>query len=417
MSLALLIVIILVCLFLEGFFSGSELALVVADKFRLKNAAEKGDIQARLTGKLLQNPRRLFSTTLLGTNICVITASTVLTFFIISNYGEEYSAFALLLSPVILIFGEVLPKSVYQHHADYLAKRVGVLLVWASYILYPLVWPLSKLTKLLLGKLQKVASTEPRISREELMLMLSSKEVRDSDMPPQERKMIKRVLDLSDSEVKNIMIPLVEVEMLPVTADTDAALAIFDLKGFSRLPVFEHRSHNVVGMVDAADCVFAAKREILRDIMEPVLYVPESMPLYELYETLQEEKEAVAVVVDEYGGATGLVTLEDLLEEVVGEIRDEYELGEQYYRKLAENKYLVSGRTEIELANDELGLQIPYGEYETVAGYLIELFGYIPETGERIESNGWTYKVRSATPRAVVEIEVEKTKSGGEVKL
>lgn len=399
---------ILVCLFLEGFFSGSEIALVVADKLRLKNRADQGEGKALMTQALISQPRRLFGTTLLGTNICVVTASTVLTYFIISNYGDEYSAFALLLSPVILVFGEVLPKSIYQHHADLLARRVGVILTWASYIMFPLVWLLSKLTKFLLGGVERVAGMEPRISREELGSILSSREVTDSDMPPEERKMIRRVLNLSDAEVENIMIPLVEVEMLPSATDTEAALSIFDLKGFSRLPIFEHRSHNIVGIVDAADCIFASERKVLKDIMSPVIYVPETMPLYELYETLQSAREEVAVVVDEYGGATGLVTLEDLLEEVVGEIRDEYELGEQYWREVGPERYLVSGRMEVEKANEKLKLAIPDGDYETVAGYVLELFGYIPEVGEKIPAKGWVYIVKNATPRAVVEIEVKR---------
>lgn len=408
MNIILLIAVIIICLFLEGFFSGSELALVVADKLRLKNRADRGDKKAKITLALLKEPRWLFSTTLFGTNACVVTASTVLTYYIISNYGEEYSVFAILLSPVVLVFGEVLPKSVYQHHADFLARRVGVILVWVSYFLFPPVWLLSKLTKVLLGDVERAANMEPRISREELASVLSSKEVKDSDMPPEERKMIKRVMDLSDAEVENIMIPLVELEMLPATADTEAALAVFDLKGYSRLPVFEHRSHNIIGVIDAGDCIFAPERKPLKEIMKGVVYVPETMPLYELYETLQEAKEEMAVVVDEYGGATGLVTLEDLLEEVVGEIRDEYEMGKQHYKVLEPGRFLVSGRMEIEEANEKLELGIPQGDYETVAGYLLEIFGYIPDRGEEISAGGWDYTVKTASQRAIAEIEVKR---------
>jgi len=408
MSLIVLIIVILVCLLLEGFFSGSELALVVADQFRLRNRANQGDRKARTTLSLLKDPHKLFATTLLGTNICVVTATTVLTYFIIQNYSEEYSAFALLLSPIILVFGEVLPKSIYQRYADSIAGRVGVLLHWISVVLFPFIWLLSKLTDLFLGGVRRVAITEARISRDELALMLSSKEVKNSDMPPEERKMIQRIMELSDAEVENIMIPLVEVEMLPVTADTEAALATFDLKGFSRLPIFKHRSHNIVGIIDATDCIFSTSRRPLRDIMQQVIYVPETMPLYELYETLQEEKEEMAVVVDEYGGATGLVTLEDLLEEIVGEIRDEYEFGEQHYRVLSEGRYLVSGRMEVEEANEKINLAIPLGDYETVAGYLLEAFERIPEMDEKIQLGQWTYIIRNATPRAVLEVEVFK---------
>ncbi len=417
MSLAILIIIILVCLFLEGFFSGSELALVVADQFRLRNRANQGDRKARMTLSLLKDPHKLFATTLLGTNVCTVTASTVLTYFIIQNYSVEYALFALLLSPVILIFGEVLPKSIYQHHADRVAARVGAILRWISFVLFPAVWFLSKMTDFLFGGVRRAAVTEAQISRDELALMLTSKEAKGSDMPPEERKMIQRILELSDAEVENIMIPLVEVEMLPVTADTEAALATFDLKGFSRLPLFEHRSHNIVGIIDATDCIFSTGRRPLREIMQQVIYVPETMPLYELYETLQEEKEEMAVVVDEYGGATGLVTLEDLLEEIVGEIRDEYEFGEQYYRVLSEGRYLVSGRMEIEEANEKINLGIPLGDYETVAGYLLEAFERIPEIDEKIQLGHWTFIIRNATPRAVLEVEVIKTVSPDDVTI
>lgn len=408
MSLILLIIIICICIFLEGFFSGSELALVVADKLRLKNRAMQGDVQAKMTEHLLENPKRLFGTTLFGTNLCTITATTVLTYFIITHFGNDYSVFALLLSPVILIFGEVLPKSIYQHHANYLVAKVGAVLVWVSYIFFPFVWLLSKLTDLLIGGIEKSSHTEPRISREELAEMLSSKEVSNSDMPPQERKLIKTVLELSEDEVENIMIPLVDIEMLPITSDIDAAFSLSDLKGLSKIPVFEHRSYNIVGIVDVTDCIFADKNKKLQDIMKQVLYVPENMPLYELYETLQDHKEDLAVVVDEYGGATGFVTLEDLLEEIFGEIQDEYELEEQYYKKILDNLYLVSGRMEIEEANEELDLGIPYGDYETLAGYLLDLFSYIPKKGESVEDNCWRYTVKKASPKAILEIEIMK---------
>lgn len=408
MSLTVLIIIIVICLLLEGFFSGSEIALVVSDKVRLKNRADTGDRDAKATQKLISSPRRFFSTTILGTNICVVTATTVLTYYIISNYGDEYSAFALLLSPLILVFGEVLPKSIYQHHADFLAKKVGVVLSYVSIVLYPFVWALSNFTKLLLGRVEKAASVEPRISRDELMLMLSSKEVKNSDMPPQERQMIKKVLDLSDSEVKNIMVPLVEVEMLPIGSDLDAALSIFDLKGLSRLLIFEHRAYNVIGILDMADCFFATKTKIMGEMIKPVIYVPENMPLYELYETMRGSHQDVVVVVDEFGGATGLVTLEDLLEEVVGEIKDEYELGKEHYSSLGHGRFLVSGRMEIEEANEKLRLNIPDGDYETVAGYLLELFGYIPGVGEHVSEGEWVYTILKATPRAILEIEAKK---------
>lgn len=408
MSLFLLVIILLVCLFLEGFFSGSELALVVADKFRLKNRAEKGDVEAKMTRNLLSEPRRFFSTTLFGTNTCVVTASTFLTYYIISNYGDDYSALTLLLSPIILVFGEVLPKSVYQHHADFLAGRVGTILVWISYVFYPFVWGLSKFTELLLGGVAKATGMEPRLSREELALMLSSKEAMDSDIRPEERLMVRRVLELSDAEVKSVMIPIAELEMLPLAADTEASLAVFDKTGLSKIPVFEHRSHNIVGVIDSSDCIFAPENRPLKDIVKDVIYVPEGMPLHELYETLQDAGQEAAVVVDEYGGATGLVTLEDLLEEIIGEIKDEYDLEKQLFKIAGTDEYMVRGRMNIEDANEHLKLGIPGGDYQTVAGYVLGLFGYIPKAGESVSDKNWRYTVKNATPRAIIDVEVKR---------
>lgn len=402
--------VVLLCLGAEAFFSGAELAMVSADKLRLRRRAQAGGRGAKAAEWLVAHPAQLFSTTLLGTNCSAICASVVTTFYLIHHYGPEYSIFAILLSPFILIFGEILPKSIFQHHANWIVDRVAPLLVACASLFYPLVWPLSRLTDRLLGGVRKVSGGERRIAREELSLLLQEEELAGdpvtSDIRPAERTMIARILRLAEQRAKNVMVPLAEMECLPNTATHDAAMAVFDLKGYSRLPVFEHRVYNVIGILDAIEVLCAPKDQPLEQLLRPPVFVPEDMPLPEVFRLLRDRQEKSAVVVDEYGAAVGLIALEDIFEEVVGEIRDEFALGRQLYQIVGTHHYIVSGRLEVEVANERLGLAIPPGDYETVAGALLRFHGMIPKTGDTLTIGMYRYHVRQATDRAVVEVEV-----------
>ncbi len=404
MGLSFTIIAIALFLLLESFFSGSEISLVVADKIKLKARAEAGESPAKIAMWFVKNPAQFFSTVILGTNFAVVSASTIATIYLISTYGEKAEGFALLLSPVVLIFGEVLPKSLFQHYANKLVVKVVPFLMAAMYVMYPFVWMLSKFTNFLLGGVTSHLGREPRITREELSLLIHSSE--SPDVKPSERKMVTKILELANQRVENVMVPLAHLEVVPVTSSKEAALAIFDLKGFSKLPVFENRSYNIIGVIDCLDCLFSEEGGI-RELISDVMYVHEGMHLHELYLLMRDKQESMAVVVDEYGAAVGLVTLEDVLEEVVGEIKDEYEFGHQHFRKLGVNSYLVSGATEVEEANEKLGLEIQKGDYETVAGFLLERFGHIPEVGERFSYGKWIYIVTKATERAIIEVEVK----------
>jgi len=377
--------------------------LVVADKIKLKTREESRNKGASSAMWFIRHPAHFFSTVILGTNISVIAASTIATFYLISNYGEQAEVWALLLSPIVLIFGEVLPKSLFQHYADRIIEKISPPLIISMYAMYPLVWVLSQLTNFLLGGVQSHLGNEPRITREELMLLIGSSE--SPDVKPSERKMLHKVLELAHQRVKNIMVPLGLIESIPVISDKDVALGVFDLKGYSKLPVFEHRAYNVIGVLDCMDCLFSNDTSI-KDLIKPVIYVPEEMRLHELYKKMKDSEQQTAIVVDEYGAVSGLVTLEDVLEEIVGDIRDEYEFGRQQYRVLSKNHFVVMGLLEIEEANEKLGLEIPKGNYETVAGFLLEKFGYIPRQQETIIVGKWRYKIVQATDKAIIEIDV-----------
>ncbi len=403
MGLTFAIIAIVIFLLLEIFFSGSEIALVVTDKVRLRTRANDGHSGARTAMWFARHPAHFFSTVILGTNIAVIAASTIATFYLISNYGEEAEIWALLLSPVVLIFGEVLPKSLFQHYADKLVERISPPLIASMYVMYPLVWPLSVFTHMLMGGVKRHIGREARITREELSLLIQASD--SPDVKPVEKKMISKILELANQRVKNVMVPLALIESMPLNATRSAALSVFDLKGFSKLPVFEHRAYNVVGVLDCLDCLFSDSEDV-SELIEKVVYVPKSMRLHELYHLMKNKEEEIVIVVDEYGAAVGLVTMEDVLEEVVGDIRDEYELARQHWRILGQEHFLVAGQAEIEEVNEKLLLDIPKKNYETVAGFLLDKFGYIPKVGEGIEVGNRLYKIVKANDRAIIEVEV-----------
>lgn len=406
MSFFVLIIILFVCLVLEGFFSGSEMALVNADKYRLALATDAGSKQALSALHMVKHPAKFFSTTLLGTNLCTVTGSVVSTLYIIDNFGPAYAPFAIIYWPFTLVLGEIVPKSLYQHYADKLVLYVSPILLGISVALHPVIWSLSKITDSLLGRIKRKESTDPPIQREELEVMLEVGGDESSDVRVSERTMISRIFDLADKRVKNIMTPLIDIIALPITSSRDDALAVMEKHIFSRVPIYDGRVLNIVGVLDGADLFFGDDKAAVTALKKPAYYVPEEMPLDELLVAMKRRGEQLAVAVDEYGAATGIVTVEDLLEEVVGEIRDEHDEAPALFRRLGWKHYIVSGRMEIEFANERLNLNLPEGDYETVAGFVIHKFERIPKIGETFTFGNYKFTVSRATDRVILDVEV-----------
>ena len=414
MSVLFLIAVLAACLIVQGFFEGSEIALVNADKHRLALDTDAGSRRALTALHLIKHPAKFFSTTILGSNLAGVTASVSLTLFIIERCGEGWAFLGLLYWPVTLLFGQIVPKSVFQRHADSVVLRVAPLLFAASVLLYPAVWLLSHATNVLLGRIRRRAGKSPPVSREELELVLEVGHSEGSDVKPAERTLISRMFDLAEKRVEDIMTPLVDVVALPASSSRDEAEQLLEKHGYSRVPVFEGRVFNVVGVLAGTDLLFGEGSARVTEVMKPAYFVPEEMPLDELLVAMKRRGEPMAVAVDEYGAATGIVTAEDLLEEVVGEIRDEHDEVPALYRRLGWHHYLVSGRMEVEFANEKLKLGIPDGDYATVAGFVISELARIPKAGESFRVGGHAFTVSRASERAVLEIEVKRVAAESE---
>jgi CBS domain containing-hemolysin-like protein len=408
MSILFLAIMLCICVLLEGFFSGSEIAIINADRLRLAVASEGGSKRAALALKIIDNAPRFFSTTLLGTNLATVIGSVLTTLFIIYNYGEAYAPLAIIFWPFTLTFGEVIPKSLFQHHSDKIVLYIVLPLYAFSLIFFPFVWLLSGFTRKIIGNLGQGIHPSTRLTREDLEAMIEMGNADGSDVRHSERTMISRLFDLADKKVENIMTPLLDVIALPVTAGRKEADEVLEKQGFSRIPLYENRIFNMVGVLYGFDLIFGDQNASVRELMEPVYYVPEGMPLDELLVAMKRKGEPIAVVVDEYGAATGIVTFEDLMEEVVGEINDEHDTRPVLYQRTGKNRFVLSGRLEIEHANSRLGLDIPEGEYETIAGFVIHIMERIPSSGETFGSGKLFFKIIRATERAVIEVEVTR---------
>lgn len=406
MSLGTGLAIVLVCMLLEGFFSGSEIALVSADKVLIRTWKEQGVSAGRLLGNFLQEPEPILTTTLIGTNLSTVTGTTVFALLLKEHWGLEGGLYTvLLLSPLLLLFGELVPKSVYRRYSSEIAPVVIRPLTLLSRLLSPLVWIVQTGMAWLLRALGADGEDTLSVSRDELRLLLDRSETKDVEQD--EREMIHRIFDFPQITVREAMKPLIEIDAIEETESLERALAMFVETGYSRLPVFHERIDDIVGVLRATDLLGVDDlTQPCKLLMRPVPYVPESSKVDQLLPRLQRQPPGMAIVVDEYGGAEGLVTVEDILEEIVGEIEDEHDELSIDIRKRGEREFLVSARTEVDHLNEELAVAIPEGDYETLAGFLLEQIGHIPVAGESTSTDAAVFTVISATSRAIDEVQI-----------
>jgi putative hemolysin len=408
---SVVLVVAAVCLAVEAFFSGSEIAMVSANRARLRQRAAEGDRGARLVEDLLARPQVMLATTLLGTNLGTVTFSVTVALYLTGRFADSAALLAILMvTPCTLLLGEVVPKSLFQQHADQLAPRLAVPLTVASVVLRPLVWGMSGFASLM----TRVIGTEGRrafVTRDELMLLIEEDASPRSEIKEHEREMIANVLELSDVEVGDVMVPLSEVTALPEGTTVAEAVAVVADKQHSRMPVYRSRVDDIVGVLHAFDMLQiapAARGRPVGELARPARFVPGNQRAVDLLVELQGTGNQMAVVVDEYGGAIGVVTIEDILEEIVGEIEDEYDAEEP--SPIVQERagvWRVEGRTPVERLNQELDLGLPVGEeYESVAGLVLDRCKRIPAPGESVVVDGVTVRVLRASNRAIEEVQL-----------
>ncbi len=403
-----ILMVFLPLLLLEGFFAAAEISLISASRRRLQLRAEQGHRGAQFAVKLLGTPERLLATCLLGSNLAEISNTILVTALLLELFGPGGELAAMLmLPPLILLLAEITPKSIARQHPTRLAQRLAPVLWVVSWVIYPLTFvfaTLSRVALLLTGA--RKTSQLPFITREDLHLVVK-KSGPEVDLETSERKIIHRILRFSLRTVKEVMVPLIRVTAIADTATVAQALEEFRACRFSRLPVYHRRIDNIVGILHSLDLLGEGpSSRSIKPFLRQVHYVPEIKKIDRLLAEMQPLGIHLAIVVDEYGGAVGIVAIEDVLEEIVGEIADEFDQEVTPYVKLKEGHYLIDARMEIAALNDALYLELPRGDYETLAGFLIAQLGDLPHAGEQIRYANLRFVVRRAEARAVREVEL-----------
>jgi len=402
-----------VCLVMEGLFTGAEMVLVSADRVRLAGRARRGERGARVALDLLARPDRALATTLSGTNLFVVLLGVLLTAWFLPRFGAraEWAAVG-LASPLVILFGEVIPKTVARARADRLADAAAFFVRGAEVALAPLVGLVSGAARLLSRPFGGILSLEPALTREEMRLIVEEGGT-GSDVEPHERTMVRRAFAFGEKKVGDVFRPLPQVVALPEDATCADAAQAASRSGYTRYPVYRERVDRVIGYIHVLDTVGVSPQEPVAAFLRKPLIVPELMPLDELMRRFRQAGTTFAVVVDEFGGTTGIVTAEDVVEEIVGEIEDEYDRRMEYYRRISPEEVLVPGRMEVGRFEEEFGVRLPQGRYATVGGMLTALAERIPAAGESFSVPGALFTVETASDRAVLSVRVRIVKPPG----
>lgn len=402
---------LVILIFLSGFFSGSETALVSVNRIRLKKMAEEGREEAEIVEDLLDRPNKLLATILVGNNLVNIAAASIATSLAIDYFGSRGVGIATgVMTFLILVFGEVTPKSYAIQNAEKISLRIARPMNFLVRVLYPVVRVLTSITKPLITRLGGEMHLTPYITEEEIKMLVEVGE-REGVIEKGEKEMIHGVFKFGDMEAKEVMVPRIDMKCLSVEDTLQKAIDYVIQTGHSRFPVYEKNIDNIVGILNSKDLFGKGINERIRDLVRPAYYVPESKKLDEILREMQDKKTQMAIVVDEYGGTLGLVTLEDILEEIVGEIMDEYDTEEPGVQVVAEGVAIVDAKADIGELNDALDIDLPEEDFETVGGLMFNILGRIPKPGDKVKINGNTMEVKTMRGRRISKIKVTREKA------
>ena len=407
MSTTTCIIIMAVCLMLSAYFSATETAFSSANTTRLRTLAEKGSKNAALALKLLEQYDRLLSTILIGNNIVNIATASIGTVLFVKHYGDAGATIStVVVTVVVLIFGEISPKSIAKDCAEKCAMLSAPILQVLIWVLMPLNL-LFSLWKKLLAKVFRL-NGDSKMSQEEL-LMLVDEVQQDGSIDRDEGELLKNAIGFSEQESQDILIHRVDLAALPVTASKEEVAALFTQTKYSRLLIYQDSIDHILGTVHQKDFYVGCgvTEQPLSAIISPPVFALENEPIRLLLKKLQQAKTHVAVVVDEYGGTCGIVTMEDILEELVGEIWDEHDEEEVFLRKLAPDTWLVDAGMDFDDFAAFFHLKTD-SEMVSVSGWVMEQFGRVPEAGDSFTFDDLAVRVTRVENHRIEEIQVTR---------
>ncbi len=376
------IIILIVLLILSGFFSSAETSLFSISKTRIRYLAKEDDRFFKLIEKMRENPHKLLTTILIGNNIANVGAAALATSVVMDLFPNHAVGLATgIMTFLILVFGEVIPKSTATRNNVLIAKIAIYPIHWCSLLFFPILIILNFIPKVT-EQIQKT----PRVTEEELLTFVEVVE-EEGGIEEEEKELIHNIFEFDDTNASEIMTP--RADMFVIDADEAIDLESMAKSGFTRIPVIEGDIDHVIGLLNIKDLFFklasGSDNMDVREVMKEPYFIPENKKLDRLLHQFKSRKLHMAIIVDEHGGVSGLITLEDALEEIVGEIRDETDKEEPHIVERKDREWVVLGKTDIDEVNDEIGMDIPdTREYDTFSGYVLDHIGRIPKEKEQI---------------------------------
>lgn len=408
--------ILIISLVLCAVASAAETALTSISRIKLKNMVEEGDKKAIQIDRLLAQPNIFLSTILIVNSVAVIVASsmaTVLALHFFNTLGELIAT--VLISLIVLIFCEITPKTAaVQNPLRWARMLVGFVQAAAS-LLHPVVWSLSAITNFLVRLIGgQIVHRGPFVTEEELRLLVTVGE-KEGVLEEGETEMIHSIFEFADTTVHEVMVPRIDMVTLESSATVDEAVDVALQGGFSRIPVYEGGVDNIIGVLYTKDMLRQLREGHnalpIRDLVRSAYFVPETKKLDDLLREIRQKRSHMVIVVDEYGSVAGLVTIEDLVEEIVGDIQDEYDREEKLYEAVDQDAYVFDAKISIDEFNDLMNMHLESEDYDTLGGFLYAQLDKIPSVGDTITFEGWTFTVSTTRGRRITKMRVERDHS------
>ena len=386
-SVATQIIILIILLFFSGFFSSAETSLTTVNKIRMRSLAEEGNKRAKKVIAITEDSGKMLSAILIGNNIVNLSASSITTSIAYMFGGSAVAAATGIITLLILIFGEISPKTLATIHSEKLALMYAYPIAFLMKITTPFIFIVNSLSRVVLFILRVDPNAKPDAMTESELRTIVDVSHEDGVIESEEKEMIYNVFDMGDAKAKDVMVPRVHMTFADVNSTYEELINIFREDKFTRLPVYEETTDNVIGTINMKDLLlFDNKKEFhIRDILREAYFTYEYKSISELLIEMREASINIAIVLDEYGETAGLITLEDLLEEIVGEIRDEYDENEEDdFKEINRFEYVVEGSTNLDDLNDELHTKLESEDYDSLGGFIIERLDRLPELNDEV---------------------------------
>lgn len=379
---------------LSGFFSSTELAYVVANKLKIELRARKNKLAAKYAHFFINNPQTFFSTILISNNIVNIAFASIITIFLSEIYNFSEWAILLISTILLLLIGELIPKYIAREFADGLILVAAIPVKIISLVLSPFVKLTDSISLLLISKNSLSNEVSEILHRDEIHLLIDEgSEV--GNVAEEDSDIIKNIIDMGDQKVYEAMTPRTDIVGVSIDAQIQDVINTFMQSGYSKLPVYEENLDNIKGIIHVYDLF--NDPENVKDIMRDVLFVPETKKSLDMLREFLDNRVSFTIVVDEFGGTEGILTIEDIIEEMFGEIRDEYDDNPDVCKKINDKTFVVSGKIEIDYINENYQLNMPDGDYETIAGFITTKIGRIPLKGENIKIDNFQFVILHAS--------------------